>query len=87
MTEANSSCSPKVVNSHLADLALRGDRIFGEFGVIVRFVRPDRHPACMKVTGRHSPGHFKARIPCDKIRVVLCDRNILSLDLREHVMQ
>jgi hypothetical protein len=77
----------KILDPHLARLALRGNKPAGEFGVIVRFHQPNKTPRHMKVTGQHSPGYFKARIPCSKINSVLGDRNILSIELREHVTQ
>jgi len=87
MTQTHPDFSGKIVNLHLARAALHADKVFGEFRVIVRFQRPGRPPACMTVTGRHSAGHFRARIPCSAIESVARDSNVVSLELSEHIMQ
>lgn len=79
--------SDKIVNLHLARMALHADKISGKFRVIVRFKRPGHPPACMKVTGQHSPGHFNACIPCGEIENAARDHNVVSLEVCEHVMQ
>jgi len=83
----NDSSLEKLVDPHLAKLALHASKPAGEFGVIVRFQNPNKRSHLMKVTGQHSPGYYKARVPCSKIWSVIQDRNILSVELREHVIQ
>ncbi|MGE3623107.1 MAG: hypothetical protein AB7H77_04440 [Bdellovibrionales bacterium] len=76
----------KVVNPHLARLALHAARPQGEFRVIVHLAHPAKPPRYMKVTGMASPGGLKARIPCNQIERVDKDSNVLSVELREHVI-
>jgi hypothetical protein len=40
----------------------------------------------MTAEGLHSPGHIKARIACTEISRINRDQNVLSVELREHVM-
>jgi hypothetical protein len=87
MTHSHPHFYDKIINSHLACTALRGIAPYGEFKAIVRLARPEKHPSYMTVTGIHSPGHVKARIRCDQIARIGCDRNVLSVELRQHVMQ
>ncbi|HUY69178.1 MAG TPA: hypothetical protein VMV79_07745 [Alphaproteobacteria bacterium] len=83
--ENTRSSFAKIVNPDLARAALRGVESFGEFRIIVRLAQPERTPPYMTVTGVHSPGHMKARIPCDQIARLDKDTNVLSVELREHV--
>jgi hypothetical protein len=78
----------KIVNPDLAVRAFHtAAALNGEFGVIIKLERPDRHSPYIKVIGQHSPGHVKARVPCNKIRSVIGDRNVLSVELRELITQ
>lgn len=83
----NSPAFDKIVNPDLAYRAFHTAETAGEFGVIIKLRRPDQYPRHIKVTGHHSPGHVKARIPCSKIRSVIGDYNVLSVELREHIVQ
>jgi hypothetical protein len=74
----------KIVNPALARLAFHANEAFGEFKVIVRFAKP-KYPPYLKVIGPHSPGHIKARVPCNQIARMSQDNNVLSIELREHV--
>jgi hypothetical protein len=84
---SNSHFSPKIVNPDLARMVLHAAEPCGEFRVIVRLVRPGKLPRYMKATGLHSPGHIKARIPCNQIQRAGNDSNVVSIELREHVIQ
>jgi hypothetical protein len=77
----------KIINPDLARAALHSAERFGEFQIIVRFARPEKHPSYMKVTGEHSAGHMKALIPCDQIDRLEDDRNVLSVELRQYISQ
>ena len=70
---------------YLARLALHGAQSFGQFQVIVRFAKP-KYPSYLTITGEHSPGLVKALVPCDQIERMSRDHNVLSIELREHVM-
>lgn len=76
----------KIVNPYLARMAFHGAQSFGQFNVIVRFAKPKKYPPYVKVTGQHSRGHVKATVPCDQIERMSRDQNVLSIELREHVM-
>jgi hypothetical protein len=75
----------KVINPDLARAALHSAETFGEFQIIVRFAKPEKYPSYMTVTGLHSPGHMKARIPCDQIGRLENDHNVLSVELSEYI--
>jgi hypothetical protein len=85
MTTTNTPSLKKIVNPDFAQAMLRGTKMFGEFRIIVRLASPEHHPSYMEVTGPHSPGHMKARIPCDRIGCLEKDGNVLSVELRAHV--
>jgi len=87
MTNPHPALSCKIVNSHLARLAFRGTQLFGEFRVIVRLAKHGKLPSYMKAAGPHSPGHLVASIPCAEIGRASNDHDVLSLELREHVIQ
>jgi hypothetical protein len=86
MSNARSPAFDKIVNPYLARMAMHAAEIFGEFQVIVRFAKP-KYPSYLKITGQHSPGHVKALVPCNQIERMERDNNVLSIELREHVMQ
>jgi hypothetical protein len=85
MPNAHSTAFDKIVNPDLARMAFHAAEIFGEFNVIVRFAKP-KYPSYLKITGQHSPGHVKARVACDQIERMGQDENVLSIELREHIM-
>ena len=85
MSNPHSPAYAKIVNPYLARMALHAAETFGEFQVIVRFAKP-KYPSYLTVTGQHSPGHIKARVPCNQIERMSRDSNVLSIELREHVM-
>jgi len=87
MKDIYHSALDKIVNPDLAYRALRSEQTFGEFGVIIRLQQPNKPPRHIKVTGQHSPGHVKGRVACSKIESVIGDRNVLSVELREHIVQ
>jgi hypothetical protein len=86
-TNTHAHLSGKIINPELAQMALRAARPCGEFKVIVRLQQPGKLPRYIKAAGLHSPGHIKGRMPCEKIEAIGRDSNIVSLELREHVMQ
>ncbi len=87
MMNSHTHFSTKIVNPDLARMAMNKAEPHGEFHVIVRLVRPGQVPRYMKATGLHSPGNIKARIPCNQIRHINDDSNVVSIELREHVIK
>jgi hypothetical protein len=87
MDDLSNHAFDKIVNPDLAYRALHNATTAGEFGVIIKLRRPNQYPRHIKVTGQHSEGHLKARVPCSKITSVIGDHNVLSVELREHIVQ
>ncbi|MDX2028628.1 MAG: hypothetical protein SFW62_08330 [Alphaproteobacteria bacterium] len=75
----------KIVNPDLAITVLHSIDPRGEFKAFVRLAKPEKPSSYMKVMEIHSPGLFKVRIPCDRIMRVANDRNVLSVELYEHI--
>jgi hypothetical protein len=85
MNNPHSPAFEKIVNPHLARMALHGAEAFGEFQVILRLAQP-KYPPYLKVTGMHSPGHIKATVPCGQIARMSRDHNVLSIELRQYII-
>lgn len=75
----------KVVNPDLALTVLHSIDPRGEFKAFVRLAKPEKPSRYMKIVEVHSPGLLKALIPCDRLTRIANDRNVLSVELREHV--
>jgi hypothetical protein len=77
----------KIINDHLARAALHDASTRGAFKAIVRLRPGARIPTYLKVTSVSSPGEVIARIACSKLLQAVSDDDVVSLELREHVLQ
>lgn len=75
----------KIINPLLARAALKDVDPHGEFMAYFRMAKKAKHPAYLKDVQNFAPGFIKALIPCDQIETAVDDRNILSIELREHI--
>ncbi|MFY9287976.1 MAG: hypothetical protein WAO98_05695 [Alphaproteobacteria bacterium] len=82
MTKHNPTYLNKIVNPDLARVAMRSNEPRGAFKAFVRLAKPPKQSDVLELL---SPGCFKFCIPCNEIESFAQDKNVISIELREHI--
>jgi len=81
----NTAYYKKIVNPAMAAAPLSKVNPFGEFKALIKFAEPKRSHSSLTSIKMISPNVIQAHFPCDQTQNLVADKNVISIEIREHI--